>query len=468
MSRLVRVIAILALAAALTAPAAASTSLQRRIRDSFMDGDYARAAALIEAHLVAHPGDKAMLFNAACANCRLGRIDEAASYLRRAVDAGFDDLDHLTSDPDLEPLREHPIYLAAVRRLEADDVSEAEPLRQWRAHFGDDHYLYDLDRRRHIAYATALDRTSHEEMRRMLEQEADHLQSLLFDVTLDKYVLIAVPTPEDGRLLFNDDARAGGIYEHEKRRLIARDTGASLRHEFVHALHYAHMDRLGQRHPLWVQEGLASLYESYALDADGNITFLPNERHNIVKGLALAGGLTRWRELFTMTDQEFMAGANRNYPQARSVFEFLAERNMLDTWYRALIDTYDDDPTGIKAFRVCFKEPLSEIEKQWRAWAHRRPKVDVAIDSGDAALGIESDLHASNDGVLIADVIPGSAAERGDLEAGDVIVAVDGQATRSLTELQTIIAAKEIGDRVTVRARRNGDYFTVVIRLRPL
>jgi hypothetical protein len=468
MSRPARAITALTLAVVLAAPAAATTSLERRIFQSFMDGDYARAATLIEAHLVAYPGDAEMLFSGAVAYCQLGKIDEAASYLRRAVDAGFADLGLLTAEPDLEPLREHAVYRAALRTLEAADVSEAESLELWRSHFGDDHYFYDLDRRRRIAYATALDRTSHEEMRRMLERQADHLQATLFDVTLDKYLLIAVPTPEDGELLFNGDVRAGGIYEHEKRRLIARDTGSSLRHEFVHALHYAHMDRLGQRHPMWVQEGLASLYESYALDADGNIRFLPNERHNIVKGLVLAGGLTRWREMFAMTDHEFMDGANRNYPQARSIFEFLAERGKLDAWYRALIDTHDDDPTGIKAFRVCFNEPLSEIEKQWRAWAHRRPKVDVAIDSGDAALGIESDLHASNDGVLIADVIPGSAADRGDLEAGDVIVAVDGRPTRSLTELQTIIAAKAVGDRVTVRARRNGDYFTVVIRLRPL
>jgi hypothetical protein len=463
-----RAITVLALAALLAAPAAASRSLQRRIYQSFMDEDYARAATLIETHLVAHPGDAGMLFSAACAYCHLNDLEQAASYLRRAVEAGYDDVGELTTVPDLAPLRGHPTYLAAVRKLEAAGTSEAECLERWRAHFGDDDYLYDLDRRRRIAYATALDRTSHEEMRRMIEREADHLQGLLFDVTLDRYLLIAVPTPEDGRLLFNDDVRAGGIYEHDKRRLIARDTGSSLRHELVHALHYAHMDRLGQRHPLWVQEGLASLYESYVLDTDGEIRFLPNERHNIVKGLALAGGLTRWRNMFAMTDQEFMAGANRNYPQARSIFEFLAERKKLDTWYRALIDTYDDDPTGVKAFRVCFNEPLSEIEKQWRAWAHRRPKVDVAIDSGDAALGIESDLHASNDGVLIADVIPGSAAAAGDLEAGDVIVAVDGRPTRSLTELQTIIAAKAVGDRVTVRARRNGDYFTVVVRLRPL
>jgi S1-C subfamily serine protease len=47
-------------------------------------------------------------------------------------------------------------------------------------------------------------------------------------------------------------------------------------------------------------------------------------------------------------------------------------------------------------------------------------------------------------------------------------VAVDGEPTRSLTELQTIIATKHVGDSVRIRARRDGDYFTVVVRLRPL
>jgi hypothetical protein len=468
MRRLARTITALALAAVLAGPAAAASSLQRRIYESFMDGDYARAATLIEAHLSVEPRDAAMLYNAACAYCHLDQLETAAAYLRRAVEAGFDDLDQISADPDLAPLRNHPVYLAAVDHLKQASTSGVDCLQRWRDHFGDKDYHYDLDPQRRIAYATALDPTSHQEMRRMVEQEADHLRSLLFDAPFDSYLLIAVPTPEDGRLLFNDDARAGGIYEHEKHRLIARDTGSSLRHELVHALHYAHMDQVGQRHPMWVQEGLASLYESYVMHDDGTVVFLPNERHNIVKALALTGGLTPWRELFATTDEQFMAAANRNYPQARSVFEFLAERNMLAPWYRALVDTFDEDPTGMKAFEVCFNEPLSEVEMQWRAWAHRRPKVDIAIDNGDAALGIESDPHASNDGVLIAEVFPGSAADAGDLEAGDVIVAVDGRPTRSLTELQTIIAAKAVGDRVTVRARRNGDYFTVVIRLRPL
>jgi hypothetical protein len=468
MRKLTQSITVLVLAALLAGPAlAAPTTLQRRIYQSFMDGDFARAAILIETHLEHHPRDPVMLYNAACAYCHLQQPDRAASYLRRAVEAGLDDLDQIARDPDLDPLRDHPVYRAVVRELEGSGGGPADSLERWRAHYGSDNYLYDQDERRRIAYATALDRTSHREMRRMIEHQTDQLQKMLFEVSLDSYLLVAVPTPSDGERLFNGNERAGGIYEHDKRRLIARDTGSSLRHELVHALHYAHMDRLGQRHPLWVQEGLAALYESYALGGEGAIAFLPNERHNIVKGLALANRLTRWREMFAMSDDTFMAKANQLYPQARSIFEFLAEQGKLSCWYHALIETHEEDPTGAEAFVICFDEPLPTVERRWREWAQARPKVDIAIDTGDAALGIESVLHSSNDGVLIADVIPGSAADAGSLEAGDIIVAVDGEPTRSLTELQTIIAAKQVGETVRVRARRDGDYFTVVVRLRP-
>jgi hypothetical protein len=462
---------ILALALAATVCSlswAAETADQRRIYQSFVDGDFERAARLIESHLKEFPNDPVMLYNAACVYCHLQQPDRAASYLRRAVDAGLQDLAQIAREPDLEPIRDHPIFVSLLERLNTVAGSGAtDALERWRAAFGDDQYLYDRDEQRHIVYATALDRTSHIEMRRMIERQADQLESSLFEPSPESYLLIAVPTPSDGRRLFRTD-QAGGIYEHDKRRLISRDTGSSLRHELVHALHYAHMDQLGQRHPLWVQEGLASLYESYAITEQGGIEFLPNERHNIVKGLALGGRLIRWRTLFTMSDDEFMAVAAQLYPQVRSIFEFLADHGKLGCWYQALIDNFDAEPNGARAFQVCFDLPLAEIELQWRKWVIDRPKVDIAIDVGDAALGIESELHSSNDGVLITRMLPGSAAGRSDLDVGDVIVAVDGRDTRSLTELQTIIATKKVGDLVTIRARREGGYFTVVVRLRPL
>ena len=99
----------------------------------------------------------------------------------------------------------------------------------------------------------------------------------------------------------------------------------------------------------------------------------------------------------------------------------------------------------------------------------RRPAVDHSIGIGDAALGIRwSDFNDSNDGILIARVLPNSAASRGRLRPGDVIVAVDERPVRSPIELQKLIGAKRVGDRVAVRVRRLDRYFTRELVLRPI
>ena len=80
-----------------------------------------------------------------------------------------------------------------------------------------------------------------------------------------------------------DRPEVRGMYLHPARRLVSRDAGQSLQHEFVHLMHFAHMERTGQRHPIWVQEGLASLYEDYTLRADGSVEFHPNIRFNFAR-----------------------------------------------------------------------------------------------------------------------------------------------------------------------------------------
>jgi len=443
-------------------------ALERRILNSFADGDYEAALGLIEPYLADHPNDVVMLYNAACAYCLLNQPERGATYLLRSVQSGFRDLDQIVNDADLESIREHPKYKVVVERLQSRAARRAnDALNRWRSTYGTENYRYERDEERRIAYATALDRTSHDEMRQMLQEEADHLKATLFDVEMRSYVLIAVPTPSDGDRIFDAD-NIGGIYEHSRRRLIARDIGGALRHEFVHALHYAHMDRLRQKHPLWIQEGIASLFEDYTLNGDGTIKFHPNERHNVVRGLAKAGQLRSWSTLFRFNDDEFMDHASRHYPQVRSIFEFIADQDKLACWYESLIEHYEDDRTGALAFRACFNLPLDDIERAWRRWVLERPPVDLSIQYGDAALGIESRPRGSNDGVLITRVLPGSAAAVSGLEVGDVVVAVDDRPTRSLTELQTIIASRSIGESVSIRARRNQEYFITVVTLRPL
>ncbi|HXG60030.1 MAG TPA: trypsin-like peptidase domain-containing protein [Planctomycetota bacterium] len=73
-------------------------------------------------------------------------------------------------------------------------------------------------------------------------------------------------------------------------------------------------------------------------------------------------------------------------------------------------------------------------------------------------LGIEHNAKSSvTDGVELAAVQAGSAAERAGLRPGDVIVAFDGKRTQFFEQLKEAILARSPGDRVQVRVRRRGE-----------
>ncbi|MCP3905667.1 MAG: PDZ domain-containing protein [Planctomycetes bacterium] len=477
-TRLVGIILVLALATAVAPaigqdaapPVVTPLHLERSISRAFERAEYRRAADLIESWLEKSGDDPQMLYNLACARSRLGDPQKACSALYRAVQVGFRDFAHMQRDPDLAAIRDEEMYRAiveAARQVAGDEAEDA--LARWKGMFGDKGYRYEVDHERRIAYATALDEVSHGEMRRMLEREADHLTRTLFETPPEYYVLVAIPKPADAARMFDDESTRGQ-YQHARRMLVSRDIGGSLRHEFVHALHYGHMERLGltKPHPIWIQEGLAALYEDYELTADGEITFLPNERENVARRLARIGRLRDWSELFAMTPDRFMLRPGQYYPQVRAIFQYLAERGKLTAWYRAYLRHFADDPTGTRAFEIVFERDLAETFDAWRVWLRQRPAVDTRVELGDASLGIESNYSGSNDGVAIQRVLPRSAAAYARLKRGDVIVSIDGTPTRSLTELQTIIGKRQVGDRVTVRVRRRTEYLERTVVLRPL
>jgi tetratricopeptide (TPR) repeat protein len=443
---------------------------QRAIYRAFDRGDYERAASLIESYLEHRPNDAGMLYNLACAYAQLDRKDDAASALLKSVRAGYRDFEHMKRDPDLESIRGEELYKAILEAAQQAQTEGAEEtLARWKATYGEEGYRFEIDEKHKLAFAAALDDESYAWMLDGLKKEADHLINTLFDEAPPYYVLIAVPTPEHADAIIGDP-EIGGRYEHGRRRLITRDIGGSLRHEFVHAYHFAHMERLGLRrpHPLWIQEGLATLYEDYEIEPDGTFTFVSNKRHNIVRRRARLNLLMDWRDFFELSADRFMDKASWTYPQTRSIFEFIADRGKLRDWYRAYVDNYTTDRTGVRAFEVAFGRPLEEIEDDWKKWVLARPEVDVRIVSNDAALGVTSVPNSSNDGILIDEVLPGSAAARARLRSGDVIVAIDDRPTRTMEELQRVIGSRRVGDRVEVRARRRGEYFTVTAVLRPL
>src|SRR5580704_1868519 len=82
------------------------------------------------------------------------------------------------------------------------------------------------------------------------------------------------------------------------------------------------------------------------------------------------------------------------------------------------------------------------------------------VATGRAALGITAETLADASGqpagVGVVTAQPGGPAAHAGIRAGDIILAVDGKTTDSVTALQSVLAAVKPGDQVRVRLSRDG------------
>ena len=58
----------------------------------------------------------ATLYNLACTHAQLREKDKAFGFLFQAIDAGYDSLDHIRHDEDLDPLRRDSRFRKALER----------------------------------------------------------------------------------------------------------------------------------------------------------------------------------------------------------------------------------------------------------------------------------------------------------------------------------------------------------------
>ncbi len=454
-------------------PAAADeiSILTERIVEAFGRRDYATAERLLVEVLAKDPGDPEHLYNLACARSLQGDGAGACARLVEAIDAGFRDRTFAEEDPDLAAARAHPTFARVRELLErvgegGGHLAAQRSLKGWLDSFGASRYRVETDPGRSLVIATSLGEASHREMLDMLDAQADHLVATLFERYPETPVLLVVARPEDATTFFSDETVAG-LYEHQRRRLVTRDIGESLRHEFTHLLHHAQMERLGQRHPIWIQEGLASLYEAHEIAADGRVRFLPNARHNVAFRAARAGVTRPWRELAAMSPKAFMEESTRLYPQTRSMFEFIAAEAGLPRFWSAYLRTHPESPDGSAALREVFgDDDLDAIEKRWKRWVVERGTIDDAVRPGDGSLGVEGEDRP--DGVRVARVLPRSAASLAGVRRGDLIVALDGAAIRSTRELLMAVASRRVGETVAIRLRRGDRTLDLQATLQPL
>ena len=117
--------------------------------------------------------------------------------------------------------------------------------------------------------------------------------------------------------------------------------------------------------------------------------------------------------------------------------------------------------------------PVVEREDDpYRFTALARPEDHLVARLGVLGLSMTSDLAALlpdlrvDSGVVVAgvsgEVVPGSD---GQLEAGDVIHALNGTAVRTLPELRALVDALKIGDAIVLQVERDAELLYVTLRV---
>jgi S1-C subfamily serine protease len=89
------------------------------------------------------------------------------------------------------------------------------------------------------------------------------------------------------------------------------------------------------------------------------------------------------------------------------------------------------------------------------------PAPQGAPGSGSRGYGADfgsiPDFAEVPDGFRIADVRPGSPAEKGGVKAGDIMFEFDGKPVKNLMDYSLLLRAKKPGDAVAVKVRRGGE-----------
>ena len=129
MRKRVFVLALFVLGIASASLAQGYDALVREAETKLTAQKYAEALTLYEQAFKTGEFSYNDLYNAACASARLGKSDEAYSYLLKAIEAGFIDKDQLKQDPDLESLRSGAQWQAVTNALQQklDSVEKAFP-----------------------------------------------------------------------------------------------------------------------------------------------------------------------------------------------------------------------------------------------------------------------------------------------------------------------------------------------------
>jgi len=80
-------------------------------------GELKEALLWVEKAVSIDPNETAVLYNATCIYAMLGMEDKALDYFERTIASGYASLEWIENDTDLDPIRAHPRFQAALKNL---------------------------------------------------------------------------------------------------------------------------------------------------------------------------------------------------------------------------------------------------------------------------------------------------------------------------------------------------------------
>ncbi len=321
-------------------------------------------------------------------------------------------------------------------------------------------YSARYDNTRHILYVSALDDAHLTETVSLLAAFTEAYRRTLASDRGEGNITVVLPTAEDYKKLDLPYPGCVGFYSYAGRRLVAIDRGRTLVHEFTHALHHADMAASRQSHPIWIAEGLATLFEASTITPSGLVPKIDMRLAILQKAIRDKKAFPL-KDLLSMGRKPFMQDASVAYAEARYVMYYLHERGRLDDFYSRYKDTFTHDPQGIAAFEAAAGNKLFIIERDWQKWV-----MDKSVPSSErhvrqGRLGLEIQRVAQ--GARIVGFQDASAAKTaGRLKVGDIIEQFNGQAIRNEAELAAAIRAAGAMQTVKVQLLRDGRRMTIL------
>ena len=362
-------------AAPTTAPTEAdrarAADLARQAAGRMQKADLSSAQRELREALSLVPDNVIYLYNLALIQAASDQGDAAVADLRHAAESGFTDFDRLRKEPVFAELRSNPQFRELLAQQDQYLQRAAERiLAQLKTQFGE-HYLYEADEAHRLVFACAIDRKSFDAIKTMIGVEAVSQRKLLFSHGHDEFVRVVVASPPDFARM---ERRRGvaGRYDDSSHMLLVKNTGPELRHEFTHVMHAEDQHALNQEHPVWLSEGLATLFEQprYELGPDGERRMDPGDNWRIgrLKFAVRSRTLIPIRKLLTLDRGAFNGNPDLTYGESGSLLMYLFEHDKLDTFYKAYTAGYATDPTGALALEKVTGMTLEQLQAAWIEW----------------------------------------------------------------------------------------------------